>query len=145
MNLFHALIASLVIANLILVVLNLPLAGVWAMLLAVPFRKLAPMIVVISLIGVWSVQGSTFHIWIMLTFGAVGWGLSRIGLDPTPLALGFILGPSFEEYLRRTLLFSRGDPVVLVQDPVSLGCLLIMAMASLWLTAQTIRQGRAKR
>jgi TctA family transporter len=72
-------------------------------------------------------------------------GAAKLCNTTKPLALGFILGPSFEEYLRRTLLFSRGDPVVLVQDPVSLGCLLIMAMASLWLTAQTIRQGRAKR
>ena len=139
-DIFHALIASLVIGNLILVVLNLPLAGVWAMLLAVPFRKLAPMIVVISLIGVWSVQGSVFDIWVMLTFGAVGWGLSRLGLDPTPLALGFILGPPFEEYLRRTLLFSRGDPAVFLQDPISLGCLGVMLVASIWLCVRAYKK-----
>lgn len=131
-DLFTALMASLIVGNIILVVLNLPLAGVWASLLRIPFRRLVPMIIVISLIGVHSVQNSLFDVWLMLGFGLFGWVLLRLGLEPTPLVLGFILGPAFEEYLRRTLLFSRGDATVLLTDPVSVVCLSLIAAASIW-------------
>jgi TctA family transporter len=132
-DLFTALMASLIVGNVILVVLNLPFAGVWASLLRIPFRRLVPLIVVISLIGVYSVQNSLFDVWLMLGFGAFGWLLLRLGLEPTPLVLGFILGPAFEEYLRRTLLFSRGDPTVLLTDPVSATCLALIAGLSGWM------------
>jgi TctA family transporter len=104
----------------------------WAALLRIPFRRLVPLIVVISLIGVHSVQNSLFDVWLMLGFGLFGWTLLRLGLEPTPLVLGFILGPAFEEYLRRTLLFSRGDPMVLLTDPVSAVCLALIAAVSIW-------------
>ncbi|MHA7878984.1 MAG: tripartite tricarboxylate transporter permease [Saccharospirillum sp.] len=133
-NLFGALMASLVLGNIILVVLNLPFAGVWASLLRIPFRTLVPFILVISLIGVHSVHNALFDVWLMLAFGVFGWVLLRLGLEPTPLVLGFILGPPFEEYLRRTLLFSRGDPSALLKDPVSLTSLLIIAVLAGWLT-----------
>ncbi len=126
-DLFAALIASMLVGNIMLVILNLPLAGVWAALLTIPFRKLVPVIVVLALIGVHSVQGSMFDVWLMLAFGAFGWLLLRLELEPTPLVLGFILGPALEEYLRRALLLSRGDPSVFVTDPMSLACLLIIA------------------
>jgi putative tricarboxylic transport membrane protein len=131
-DIFAALMASLIIGNVILVVLNLPFAGVWAALLRIPFRRLVPMILVISMIGVHSVQNSLFDVWLMLGFGLFGWALLRLGLEPTPLVLGFILGPAFEEYLRRTLLFSRGDPAVLLTDPVSAVCLGMIAAGSIW-------------
>ena len=131
-DLFTALMASLVIGNVILVVLNLPFAGVWASLLRIPFRRLVPLIIVISLIGVHSVQNSLFDVWLMLGFGVFGWVLLRLGLEPTPMVLGFILGPAFEEYLRRTLLFSRGDPSVLLTDPVSAACLALILGLSGW-------------
>lgn len=131
-DLFTALMASLIIGNIILVVLNLPFAGVWAALLRIPFRRLVPLILVISLIGVHSVENSLFDVWVMLGFGLFGWALLRLGLEPTPLVLGFILGPAFEEYLRRTLLFSRGDAMVLLTDPVSAVCLALIAVASIW-------------
>jgi TctA family transporter len=131
-DLFAALMASLIVANIILVILNLPLAGVWAALLRVPFRRLVPMIIVISLIGVHSVQNSLFDVWLMLGFGLFGWLLLRLGLEPTPLVLGFILGPAFEEYLRRTLLFSRGDASVLLTDPVSATCLGVILAGTIW-------------
>lgn len=131
-DLFAALMASLIVGNIILVVLNLPFAGVWASLLRIPFRRLVPLIVVISLIGVHSVQNSLFDVWLMLGFGVFGWLLLRLGLEPTPLVLGFILGPAFEEYLRRTLLFSRGDPTVLLTDPVSASCVVLIVAMSCW-------------
>ena len=139
-QIFGALMASLVLGNLILVVLNLPFAGVWASLLRVPFRRLVPLIVVISLIGVHSVQNSMFDVWLMLGFGLFGWLLLRLGLEPTPLVLGFILGPAFEEYLRRTLLFSRGDASVLLTDPVSATCLALIALSGGWMALRRLRQ-----
>lgn len=141
-DLFTALMASLIIGNLVLVVLNLPFAGVWAALLHIPFRRLVPLILVISLIGVHSVQNSMFDVWLMLAFGLFGWALLRLGLEPTPLVLGFILGPAFEEYLRRTLLFSRGDLSVLLTDPVSASCLAIIAAASGWMGVKALRGAR---
>jgi TctA family transporter len=100
--------------------------------LRIPFRRLVPLILVISLIGVHSVQNSLFDVWLMLGFGLFGWVLLRLGLEPTPLVLGFILGPAFEEYLRRTLLFSRGDATVLLTDPVSAACLALIAAGTIW-------------
>jgi putative tricarboxylic transport membrane protein len=128
-SLFATLMASLVVGNLLLVALNLPLAGVWASLLALPFRRLVPLILVLSLIGVYSVHNALFDVWVMLAFGALGWLMLRIGLEPTPLVLGFVLGPALEEYVRRTLLFSRGDLTVFLTDPVSATCLAIVAVA----------------
>jgi TctA family transporter len=78
----------------------------------------------------------------MLGFGVFGWALLRLGLEPTPLVLGFILGPAFEEYLRRTLLFSRGDPVVLLTDPVNAVCLALIAAGTIWKILGLVRPGR---
>ena len=142
-DLFTALMASLIIGNVILVVLNLPFAGIWASLLRIPFRRLVPLIIVISLIGVHSVQNSLFDVWLMLGFGLFGWVLLRLKLEPTPLVLGFILGPAFEEYLRRTLLFSRGDPTVLLTDPVSATCLALIAACTCWMIGRRVQVMRA--
>ncbi|WP_296643588.1 tripartite tricarboxylate transporter permease [Roseinatronobacter sp.] len=139
-DLFAALMGSLILGNIILVVLNLPLAGVWASLLRVPFRRLVPLIIVISLIGVHSVNNSLFDVWLMLGFGVFGWGLLRLGLEPTPLVLGFILGPAFEEYLRRTLLFSRGDATVLLTDPISGTCFAIIVALGSWVILKRMMQ-----
>ena len=144
-DLFGSLMASLIVGNIILVVLNLPFAGVWASLLRIPFRRLVPLIVVISLIGVHSVQNSLFDVWLMLGFGVFGWVLLRLGLEPTPLVLGFILGPGFEEYLRRTLLFSRGDPSVLLTDPVSSTSIALIVGASVWMIWQRTNAALASR
>lgn len=139
-DLFNALIASFVVGNIILVILNLPLAAVWASLLRVPFRKLVPLIVVLSVIGVHSVNSSLFDVWTMLAFGVFGWLLVRLGLQPTPIVLGYILGPALEEYLRRTLLFSRGDPSVFLTDPFSLASLLLIAAGSGFLLLRRLRR-----
>ncbi|MGL6208517.1 MAG: tripartite tricarboxylate transporter permease, partial [Paracoccaceae bacterium] len=91
-GLFAALVASLVVGNLVLVVLNLPLAGLWAALLRVPFRHLVPVILILCLIGVYSVNNAVFDVWVALAFGMFGWILLRLGLEPTPVVLGFVLG-----------------------------------------------------
>jgi len=144
-DLFTTLMASLVVGNLMLVALNLPFAGVWAALLAVPFRRLVPLILVLSLIGVYSVHNAMFDVWVMLAFGAAGWLMLRLALEPTPLVLGFVLGPALEEYVRRTLLFSRGDLTVFVTDPVSATCLAVVAAATAWLALdRRIKRRRAR-
>ena len=122
-ELFWGLIASMWIGNLMLVVLNLPLIGIWIRLLSVPYRWLFPAIVLFCAIGVYTTNHSTFDIWLVAGFGLVGYVFNKLGMEPAPLLLGFILGPMMEEYLRRALLLSRGDWSVFVSRPLSAGLL----------------------
>jgi len=123
-ELFWGLIASMWIGNAMLVVLNLPLIGIWIKLLTVPYRWLFPSIVLFCAIGVFSTNNTTFDIWMVGLFGFIGYLFIKLGTEPAPLLLGFILGPMMEEYLRRALLLSRGDWSVLVTRPLSAGLLL---------------------
>ena len=129
-ELFWGLIASMWIGNAMLVVLNLPLIGIWIKLLTVPYRWLFPAIVLFCAVGVYSTNNNTFDIWMVAAFGAVGYLFIKLGLEPAPLLLGFILGPMMEENLRRALLLSRGDWSVFVTRPLS-GVLLALALALL--------------
>jgi TctA family transporter len=129
-ELFWGLIASMWIGNAMLVVLNLPLIGIWIRLLSVPYRWLFPAIVLFCAVGVYSTNNSTFDIWMVGLFGIVGYLFIKLGVEPAPLLLGFILGPMMEEYLRRALLLSRGDWSVFVTRPISAG-LLVCALALL--------------
>jgi TctA family transporter len=123
-ELFWGLIVSMWIGNLMLVILNLPMIGIWIKLLTVPYRWLFPSIVLFCAIGVFSTNNTTFDIWMVGLFGFVGYLFIKLGTEPAPLLLGFILGPMMEEYLRRALLLSRGDWSVLVTRPLSAGLLL---------------------
>jgi TctA family transporter len=118
------------IGNLMLVVLNLPLIGVWIKLLTVPYRFLFPAIVLFCAIGVYSTNNNTFDIWMVGIFGVVGYIFNKLGAEPAPLLLGFVLGPMMEENLRRAMLLSRGDWSVFVTRPLSAG-LLAAAIALL--------------
>ena len=129
-ELFWGLIASMWIGNLMLVILNVPLIGIWLSLLSVPYRWLFPSIVLFCAIGVHSTNTNTFDIWMVGIFGFIGYLFIRLGTEPAPLLLGFVLGPMMEEYLRRTLLFSGGDLSVFVTRPISAG-LLVTALAML--------------
>jgi TctA family transporter len=129
-ELFWGLIASMWIGNLMLVILNLPLIGIWIKLLTVPYRWLFPAIVLFCAIGVYSSNNNTFDIWMVALFGAIGYGFIKLGMEPAPLLLGFILGPMMEENLRRALLLSRGDWSVFVTRPLS-AVLLGLALALL--------------
>ncbi len=122
-ELFWGLIASMWIGNAMLIILNLPLIGMWIKLLAVPYRWLFPAIVLFCAIGVYSTNNNTFDIWMVAIFGLIGYIFIKLGCEPAPLLLGFILGPMMEEYLRRALLISRGDWSVFVTRPIS-ACLL---------------------
>jgi TctA family transporter len=119
-ELFWGLIASMWIGNALLVVLNLPMIGLWVKLLKVPYRLLFPAIMAFSAIGVYSVNNSSFEIYLAALFGVVGVVWMRLGCSPAPMLLGFVLGPMMEEHLRRAMLMSRGDPSVFVTRPISL-------------------------
>ncbi|NUN62488.1 MAG: tripartite tricarboxylate transporter permease [Burkholderiaceae bacterium] len=127
-ELFWGLIASMWIGNAMLVILNLPLIGLWIKLLTVPYRWLYPSIVLFCAVGVYSTNNNTWDIWMVGGFGLVGYIFHKLGTEPAPLLLGFILGPMMEENLRRALLLSRGDWSVFVTRPLSAGLLAAAAL-----------------
>jgi TctA family transporter len=141
-ELFWGLIASMWIGNLMLVVLNLPLIGIWIKLLTVPYRLMFPAIVLFCAIGVYTTNNNTFDIWLVGLFGFIGYLFIKIGCEPAPLLLGFILGPMMEENLRRTLLLSRGDWSVLVTRPLSAGLLVAAAILIVIVSAPAIKRKR---
>jgi putative tricarboxylic transport membrane protein len=141
-ELFWGLIASMWIGNLMLVILNLPLIGIWIKLLSVPYRWLFPAIVLFCAIGVYSTNNNTFDIWMVAIFGVVGYAFIKLGAEPAPLLLGFILGPMMEEYLRRALLLSRGDWSVFVTRPLSAS---LLAMSVLLLIVVLMPSVKSKR
>ncbi len=118
-KLFWGIIASMWIGNFMLLVLNLPLIGMWVKMITIPYQLLYPAILVFCGIGVFSLNNSTFDIYLMALFGALGYVFSKLGCEPAPMLLAFILGPMMEEYLRRAMLISRGDPWVFVRRPIS--------------------------
>ena len=122
-ELFWGLIASMWIGNLMLIILSLPLIGIWIKLLSVPYRWLFPSIVLFCAVGVYTTNNNTFDVWMVALFGVIGYAFVKLGAEPAPLLLGFILGPMMEENLRRALLLSRGDWSVFVTRPLSAGLL----------------------
>ena len=133
-QLFWGMIASMWIGNLMLVILNLPLIGMWIKLLEVPYRLMFPAILLFCGIGVYSLQNSAFDVMMTAIFGVFGYVCLKLESEPAPLMLGFILGPLMEENLRRAMLLSRGDPAVFFQRPIS-ATLLIIAIIMLGIIA----------
>jgi len=141
-QLFWGLIASMWVGNLMLVVLNLPLVGLWVKLLTIPYRFLFPVILLFCTIGVYTIGNSIFDIWLLILFGCVGFAFRQLGCECAPLLLGMILGPMMEEYLRRALIMSRGDWTVFLTQPIS-ASLLVCALGLIVLSA--LPMIRAKR
>jgi putative tricarboxylic transport membrane protein len=141
-ELFWGLIASMWIGNAMLVILNLPLIGIWIKLLTVPYRWLFPAIVLFCSIGVYSTNNNTFDIWVVALFGLVGYTFIKLGCEPAPLLLGFVLGPMMEENLRRALLLSRGDWSVFVTRGLSLSLLLAAAALLVVVMLPSIKKKR---
>src|SRR5262249_20086674 len=141
-ELFWGLIASMWIGNLMLVVLNLPLVGLWVSMLKVPYRMLFPAIMAFSAIGIYSVNNSAFEIYLAALFGVLGFIWMKLGFSLAPMLLGFVLGPMMEETLRRALLQSRGDPTVFVQRPISLGFIIVTVLILVAMVLPAVRKRR---
>ena len=134
-ELFWGLIVSMWIGNLFLVILNLPLAGLWVQILRIPYRLLYPAIMAICAVGVYSINYNTYDIVLMAAFALLGYIFYQLRCEPAPLILGFVLGPMMEENLRRAMLLSRGDATVFFTSPISA---VLLAAAALLLAATLI-------
>ncbi|MQQ07840.1 tripartite tricarboxylate transporter permease [Epibacterium sp. SM1979] len=141
-ELFWGLVASFLVGNVLLLILNIPLIGLWVRLLQIPYRLMYPAIIVLICIGVYSLNNNVFDIWMTLLFGVAGYLMRLYRFEPAPLLIGFVLGPMMEEQLRRALLLSRGDPMVFLERPISGGLLAISALIliyGLWVTLRPRR------
>ena len=141
-QLFWGIIASMWIGNLMLVVLNLPLIGLWVKLLTVPYYVLFPIIMAMCSIGVYSVATNTYDLFAVAFFGLLGYVMTKLRCEPAPLLLGFVLGPLLEENLRRAMILSRGDPSTFVTRPISLVLLLMAAAVLVLVFTPQIRKRR---
>ncbi|OXY83343.1 tripartite tricarboxylate transporter permease [Oceanimonas doudoroffii] len=137
---FWGLIVSFGIGNLMLLVLNLPLIGIWVSLVRIPFSMLYPAILVFICLGVYSVNNNVFDVYVVSLVGAAGYLLAKLGFNPAPLLLGFVLGPMLEENLRRALLLSRGDPMTFVERPLSAGLLFLCVALLSWAAWGALRK-----
>jgi putative tricarboxylic transport membrane protein len=141
-ELFWGVIVSMWIGNLMLVVLNLPLIGIWVRILTIPYRFIFPAIGVFCCLGVYSVSNNVFDVVSMCIFGLAGYLLLKLDCEPAPLLLGFVIGPLMEENFRRAMLIARGDWSTFVTRPISLGLLVICALALLAVLSPVLRKRR---
>jgi putative tricarboxylic transport membrane protein len=141
-GLFWGMIASMWLGNLMLVVLNLPLIGIWVRMLLVPYRLLAVAIMFFCCIGVYSLNNSANEVLFICFFGVIGYILMKLDCEPAPLLLGFLLGPMMEVYMRRAMLLSRGDPFVFFQRPLSVGFLICATVLLIFIVLPNVRKAR---
>jgi putative tricarboxylic transport membrane protein len=141
-GLFWGMIASMLIGNAMLLVFNLPLVGLWVRMLLVPYRLLALAILFFCCIGVYSLNNSIAEVLVMAFFGAIGYAFRKLGCEPAPLLLGFILGPMMEVNLRRAMLIAKGDWMVFLTRPISLGLLIVSAILLLVMILPAVNRAR---
>jgi len=139
-ELFWGLIVSFIIGNILLVLFNIPMIGLWVSMLKIPYRLLYPTILVFISVGVFSVSNSTFDIYTVVAIGVLGYLLGTLRFDPAPLLLGFILGPLMEEHFRRAMLLSRGNLNTFIDRPISFSILIITALALGFIMASSVRR-----
>jgi TctA family transporter len=145
-DMFWGLVASFLVGNIMLLILNVPLIGLWVRLLQIPYKYMYPTIIVLICMGVYSLNNNVFDIWLTLVIGAIGYVMKLFRFEPAPLLLGFVLGPLMEEQLRRTMLLSRGDPMVFLQRPISATLIVItvtIVVFALYATERNRRRTRA--
>ncbi|MBP7002363.1 tripartite tricarboxylate transporter permease [Amaricoccus sp.] len=140
--LFWGIIVSMWVGNLMLVLLNLPLIGLWVKLLTVPYRVLFPAIIVFASLGCYAIAGNNFDVYAIAVFGVIGYALVKLGCEPAPLLLGFVLGPLLEEHLRRAMIISRGDPMIFVERPISATLLGLAVVAIVISVLPSVRKKR---
>jgi TctA family transporter len=143
-DLFWGLVASMWIGNAMLVILNLPMIGLWVKLLQVPYRLLFPAIMAFSAIGIYSVNNSSFEIYLTAAFGIIGFICMRLGFPLAPMLLGYVLGPMMEENLRRSMLMSGGDATVFVRQPISLAFIIATAAILVVMVLPAVRKRRGE-
>jgi putative tricarboxylic transport membrane protein len=127
-NVFWGFVASMYVGNLMLLLLNLPLVGIFVNLLRIPYAYLYPLIIMFCVIGVYEVNNSIVDVWIMLIMGVIGYGLKKFGFDPAPLVLGLVIAPIFEMSLRQSLIMSDGTWLIFLQRPIALTLLSICVL-----------------
>lgn len=141
-QLFWGMIASMWIGNLMLVIINLPLIGLWVSLLRVPYRLMFPCIVILCCVGAYAISSSSFLVMLMAGFAVLGYVFGKLGCEGAPFLLGFVLGPLMEENLRRSMVLSFGDPLIFVQRPISLALLLMSLALVLMIVLPSFRRTR---
>lgn len=141
-DLFWGLIASMWIGNIMILAINIPFIGIWVRMLSIPYRLFYPPIIIFLCIGVFSVSNSTFNLYLMAGLGCAGYLLTKLNCPASPLLLGLILGPMMEENLRRSLLLSRGDPMIFIESPISAGILVCCALFLAFTIFSQIRSRR---
>jgi TctA family transporter len=141
-DLFWGMVASMWIGNVMLVIINLPLVGIWVKLLSVPYRLLYPAILLFCVIGVYGINSNWVMMAMTTVFAIFGYVLVRVGCEPAPMILGFLLGPMMEENLRRSLVLSRGDPMIFIERPISATLLGLCVLLILITVLPAIRKSR---
>lgn len=144
-DLFWGLIVSFIIGNFMLLILNLPLVGMWVRLLSIPYNLLFPVIVAFTCIGIYSINYQIVDVFVLLAFGFLGWGMKTLNFEVAPLLLGFVLGPMIEEYFRRSLVVSGGDLTSFIDRPISGTIIVITFAILLWAIASRIWRAVAGR
>lgn len=144
-DVFWGLVVSFVIGNIMLLILNLPLIGMWVKLLKIPYNLLFPVIVALTSIGIYSVNYQVMDIFMLLAFGFLGIGMRALNFSVAPLLLGFILGPMVELYFRRSLVISGGDPSTFIERPLSATIIALITLIMLWAIVSAARKGLAER
>ncbi len=140
--LFWGIIVSMWIGNVFLLILNMPLIGMWVRLIMVPYHLLYPAILMFCAIGVYSLNGSTLDVHLMALFGVLGYVFSKLECEPAPMLLGFLLGPMMEEYLRRAMTIARGDAMTFLERPLSATMLAMAVIAMVIVLLPAIRKTR---
>jgi len=141
-DLFWGLIASMWLGNVMLLVINLPMIGMWVKLLQVPYKFLYPSILIFCCIGSYSINNNVFDVYMTVLFAVFGYMCSKLKLEPAPLLIGFVLGPMMEEHLRRAMLLSRGDPLVFLERPISASLLAVGLIALIAMALPNLRKGK---
>lgn len=142
-DLFWGLLVSFIIGNILLVIWHVPFIGLWIRLLSIPFRVLFPAVLVFMCIGVYSIRQSPTDVLMMLAFGGVGYLMRLLGFSPAPMLIGLVLGPAMEQHLRRSLIVSRGDPMIFIQRPVSAVILAAAGAVLVWTLYKSMAATRA--
>ena len=138
-DIFWGLIASFWVGNILLLILNIPLIGIWIKILKIPYAVLFPTIMVLLCIGVYSLNNSVFDLYMLFFFGVLGYAMRMLDFEPAPVLIGFVLGPMLEENFRRAMVLANGDLGYFINRPYTLAMLLVSAALIGWAILSNVR------